>query len=382
MGARRFVLLTGLALGFTLGTQVQAQAADITAEQSALLYDLLDPAVKAQTPPAGTDTQILKNSLQILKDKRLAGQAGRAVFSEPGLLDKYAKAMFLGSRGQEFASEIGEIHDLVHSGQQDKLEAALSDLWIKAGRAKPDSKALEPVINSLYGEKGRQPWETVRHVFEDPQSRVEIIHAPAGGRMQVDVETKNPDGSVKDRTVFSGVTKTEPTKDGKELERKIEPEKICTNTPETDKEAAERLSGEWARQGGGTWTIGISGQSVTLTEQRGSGGPLVYTGGLNLGRIFAKHPITKVTDMDNELPMEVKSQLTGMGIDFRVALEFCADDAGALRGTWSSQHVTYDGMSLSVKKIHDPYDLSLILTRDAPPKEEKVAEGAAPDLLP
>jgi hypothetical protein len=379
MTVRRFALLTAAALALASG----AKAADITAEQSALLYDLLDPAVKRETPPPGTDPGVLKDALQVLKDKKLAGQAGRPVFAERGILDKYAKAMFLGSRGPEFASEIGEIHDLVYSGQQDRLETALSDLWVKAGRAKPDSKALEPVINSLYGEKGRQPSETIRHVFDDARSRVEVIHAVAGGRMQVDIETKNPDGTVKDRTVFSGVTETTPTKDGKELERKIEPEKICTNTPETDKDAAKTISGEWIAQSSGLkWTVETSGQSVKLTEHRASGGPLVYTGELRLGRILTRHPISKVTDMDNGLPMEVKRQLTGMGIDFRVALEFCGGDAAHLRGTWSSQHVTYDGMSLTVKKVHDPYDLSLVLGRDAPPKEEKVAEGAAPDLLP
>ncbi len=375
----RFVLIAGAALLLSGG----AQAADITAEQSALLYDLLDPAVKMEMPPPGTDPDIFKSALQILKDKRLAGQAGRPVFTEPGLLDKYTKAMFLGNRGPEFASEIGHIHDLVYSGEQDKLESALSDLWVKAGRAKPDSKALEPVINSLYGEKGRQPSETIRHVFEDSQSRVEIIHALAGGRMQVDVETKNPDGTTKDRTIFSGVTETTAAPDGKNLERKIEPEKICTSTSKTDKSASREISGEWiSRSSGMKWILETNGSNIVITEHRSDAEPLVYTGELKLGRILARHPITRVTDMEDTLPMAVRSQLTGMGIDFRVALEFCGDDESRLRGTWSSQHVTYDGMTMSVEKIHDPYDLSLVLTRGEPSKEEKIAQGAAPEELP
>ena len=66
----------------------------------------------------------------------VAGVAALILQASPGtdndvvweLLDKYAKALFLGNRGQEFAADIAHIHDLVYRGQKDKLEAALADL--------------------------------------------------------------------------------------------------------------------------------------------------------------------------------------------------------------------------------------------------------------
>ena len=66
--------------------------------------------------------------------------------------------------------------------------------------------------------------------------------------------------------------------------------------------------------------------------------------------------------MGFELPPEVRQQLTGMGLSFRVAL--AAKEGGSkLDGTWSSQHVTYSAMDLAVKRVHDPFDVKLTLTR-------------------
>lgn len=372
--ARHIQVMTAAA-ALVLAAALPCRAQDMTIEQSALLYDLLDPIVKGSAPPAGADPAIVGRAVAILKEEKLAGQNIRPHFQETGTLERYGKALFLGARTREFAPEIGHIRDLAARGDRPALEEALTGLWKKAGRAPPDAKALDPVIRSLYGAKDMEPEETVRHSFDRSGHRVDVTHARAGGRMQVNVTTKNADGTDKDRTVFSGVTETTPTPGGDELQRAIKLEKACTSTPETDKQTLEELNGEWTA-GGKRWTVRAEkGGKVTLTEHRAAHGPLVYTGTYRLGRVQARHPIAKATDMGESLPMAVRSQLAGMGLDFRVYLEFCADAPGALRGTWSSQHVTYDGNTMKVDRIHDPYDDSLVLRRDS---EEKIAQGAAP----
>lgn len=381
MKALRFALLVGTAAG---AFALPVLAGDITAEQSALLYDLLEPLNDGSAKQSGADPEILSNAIEILKEEKLAGLGGRPNFNEPGLLEKYGKALFLGNRAREFAPDIGRIHDLVASGQRKELEQALSDLWVKAGRTAPDAKALEPVIASLYNEQGQQPYESVRHTFGREDGKIDVVHARAGGLMQVDVTTKDDSGKDKERTSIQGVTETTPTPDGNDLQRRIKLDKVCTSTPETDNETMEKLIGEWKAQGyGRLWAVTIEDNKVvTLTENRGDLPSITYSGTYHLGKIAATHTISAVTDMEDDLPMSVRQQLLGMNIAFRVALDFCGDDAGSLKGTWSSQHVTYNGLSEEVKRVHDPYDLSLVLKKDLPAKEENVAQGAAENIFP
>lgn len=355
-------------------------AGDIAAEQSVLLHDLLDSQNAAAGASEGADPAIFQKAMAILKEEKLAGLSGRPHYSEAGLLERYGKALFLGMRAREFAPEIGRIHDLLARGEKSALERDLSDLWFKAGRAKPDSSALEPVIKSLYAAKSAEPAETLRHAIDRPGHRVEVIHALAGGRLQVDVTTKSPDGSAKDRTVIAGITETTPTADGRELQRRVELEKVCTSTPGTDAETRSRLRGEWIRAGHqNRWIVSLQGDKVVLEDIRKDRPPLIFTGTYSLGRIYAEHPIQAVTDLQEDLPLAVRQHLTGMNQTFRISLEFCANEPATLRGTWSSQHVTYSSMTLDVLKIHDPYDLSLILKRG---KKEKSAQGATVNELP
>lgn len=355
------------------------RAADIATEQSALMHDLLASADAGQKLPGKTDPKILEKAMEALRQEKLAGGAGRPVFQESGLLDRYGKAMFLGSRTQEFAADIGKIKDIADSGNRAALKKALGDLWVKAGRARPDQKALEPVINSLYGAKGQEPSETLRHVIDKPDYRVEMTHARAGGLMQVEVVSKDKKGHETDRTVFQGITETAPTPDGRELQRHLKITKACTSTEKTDHDTMGDLEGEWHSTGQSPqWTFKQDGEKVILTEQREKNGPLVYTGTYHLGKIYAEHPITVVTDMEDSLPADVRSQLTTMGLTFRVSLEVCGDDTDHLRGTWSSQHVTYDGMTHTVSKVHDPYDIQFSFSRGG---NVQTADGAAKDEL-
>lgn len=371
-------LFSGLVAGFVLlGTGSACFAADIKAEQMALTYDLLSSADPAN-PPKGADPQAFSRAVQILRQEQLTGGSARPNFSETGILETYGKALYLGSRTKEFAADIGHIRDLVDKGNQAELKQALRDLWAKAGRAPPDDKALEPVVQALYGAKGAEPEETVRNTIDKPDHRVELIDEPAGGKMQVDVVTKNPDGTDKDRTTFQGTTETKPNAAGTELEKRIKLDRVCTSTPQTDAATIDKLNGDWVDGGGTTWTISTAGGQVNIDQKKAGGGVMRYSGTYRLGHVAAAHQITNPADIGDDLPADVRAQLATMGISFRVALEYCADQGSRLDGSWSSQHVTYSGMDHTVEKIHDPYDLALTLKKGG----GKVAQGAAKDEIP
>ena len=376
-GGQAARVFSGAAAAFALLWASGAVAADITAEQTALAYDLLKSADPAQ-PPEGVDPQAYSHAIDVLRQEHIAGLSIRPSYSEKGILERYGKALYLGDRTMEFARDIGHIRDLVDKGNQTELKQALRDLWVKAGRKEPDDKALQPVIDALYGAKGAEPEETQRSAIDKPDHRIDIMNAPAGGKLQVDVVTKNPDGSEKDRTTFQGSTETTPTADGNDLEKHIKLDSACTSTAQTDADTGDKLNGDWKDASGETWKISRSGGQVTLDEKKADGTVMSYTGTYHLGRIAAAHQITKASDIGDDLPGDVREQLATMGISFRVALEYCAARGLKLDGTWSSQHVTYSGMSHAVEKIHDPYDLRLNLKKGG----GKVAQGAAKDEIP
>lgn len=69
-----------------------------------------------------------------------------------------------------------------------------------------------------------------------------------------------------------------------------------------------------------------------------------------------------------DFPAAVRAQLARRNFGFDIRLE--AKDRGArLDGTWSSQHVTYSPDSgHPIEKIHNPYDVALVLTRGDQPR--------------
>ena len=280
---RGFFLFIGVAFSLTFWEGIPSSyAADMTAEQSALLHDLLVPLTKSSVPK-GVDPNVFQDALSVLKEEKLLTTGGRPHFKETGILDAYGKAMFMGARSKDFAHEIGEIHDLVAKGNPQELKAALRDLWKKAGRKNPDDKALEPVLASLYGAKGAEPQETVNHVFDKPGHKVEVVHARAGGRMQVNVINKDKGGNPISRTVIQGVTQTVPTDNGHDLHRGIELDQVCTNTEESDQDRMPRLSGEWLSNDGSIWTISGTADALALHVERGGGRPsLMYNGSFRL----------------------------------------------------------------------------------------------------
>jgi hypothetical protein len=136
------------------------------------------------------------------------------------------------------------------------------------------------------------------------------------------------------------------------------------------------LNGDWTGSDGSAWTISGSGEVIQLVETRADGHRLDYQGTIRLGKIDARHAIRQANDIGADLPVEVRSQLAGMGLFFTLRLESCGS-ASRLAGLWGSQHVTYGALDLQVSKVHDPYDRQVVLTREASGPELRfvIAEG-------
>ena len=76
---------------FTVPSGVRA--ADISAEESALVYDLLSPYIEGRKIAIGVDPKIFEQAVTVLKDEKLIG-TGRPNFKDKDILDKYGKALF------------------------------------------------------------------------------------------------------------------------------------------------------------------------------------------------------------------------------------------------------------------------------------------------
>lgn len=359
------VILTMLC-GVTINAPQVAYSKDISAEQSAAIYDLLSGAEKI-TETKGVDQKQYDRALEILKKEKLLTSGARPVFQEKALLEKYGKALFLGSRSEKFAKDIAHIHDVLLSGNEDNLKQAIRDLYKKAGRKEPDDKALEPIVSSLFGKKEAEPQETINHKISKPEYDIDIKHSKAGGRMSIAVTEKNENGKAKSRTVYQGKVKTTPTKDGQDLKREVVLEQACTSTRETDAALYQKLAGEWIRtQDGSTWTFEANSNSEgTFIFNRKDTAPYRYTGSINLGKFYGEHAITDPDHVGDNFPVEIRQKIAAMGQTFRVHLESCGDNPTKLSGTWSSQHATYNPAFMTVSRIHDPYDLALELHREA-----------------
>lgn len=74
---RFFIMAAGAAF---IATSLSAVAADITAEQSALIFDLTSPLASGMKIPGKPDAKILDNAVSVLKKEELSGLGGRPNF--------------------------------------------------------------------------------------------------------------------------------------------------------------------------------------------------------------------------------------------------------------------------------------------------------------
>lgn len=346
-------------------------AADISAEMGALLSDVLQPYRTGGAAPSGTDPQAFDAALQILEEEKLL-DLPRPPTGATGIVESFGKALALGTRSQQFRGEIGAIYDALTRGDEQEAKDAIRDLYQKAGRKPPEGESLEKLYNDVRTVHGAEPKETERVEIKRPDYTVTNTWARSAGKMKVEVVGQQGPDSKPFRTVFEGDVVTRPDASGKGLELAAKPAPAPqTVTPERAQELRQKLNGTWTDQDGKQWEVSGGGTSITLIEIRKDGHRLAYDSRYNLGKITGQHIINNPADISDSLPDPVKQQLASkFKPPFGVALEV-SSGADRLEGTWSSQHVTYDGDDYTVKRIHDPYDRPLTLTRSG----TRVAQG-------
>jgi hypothetical protein len=347
-----------------------APAADIDANTMGAISDLLS-SVSADRPPPGADAATYRQAVAALKAEGLADAARPVQPGDTTLLNAYGRALLLGPRANQLREQIGQLHDAVISGQSEAIGAAIRAVYAAAGRAAPKEDAMAGLITEARNAGGDSP-PTVNHVIERPGYKIAIADAVAAGQTSIEVTVNGPDGKPA-RVVFAGEAKTRPKSGGDGLDRRIAPKTPCTVSSAAAAALRDRLNGEWS-SAGGLMTIAGSGTSISVTETNAAGRKLTYEGQYQLGKIDVRHAITHLDDIDAHLPAQVRQQLAGMGLYFTIRLETCGDPT-RLTGRWGSQNVTYSP-DFQVKSVHDPYDVSLALTRTGR-QEEKSAEGAA-----
>ena len=332
-------------------------AADISAETMGYLFDVLAPSSQQGSATAPAAAQ----ALDILRRERLLA-GGRPVTTPPDLVESYGKALMLGSRASQFAGEIAAVHNAIARGGKAGLEDAIKAVYVKAGRTAPEGETLERLVKAVRGADSGAPEESERHTLSRDGYTVEIANLRGAGQFRVDVVRKNAAGEAV-RTVFAGERVTRPNGAGR-LESRIEPQPPRTLSESDSARLRERLNGVWTDQDGQRWTIAGTGPEILASADRTGKPALDYRGRFVLGDIDAVHWFEAQTDMDDTLPNDVRAQLVGWQprLGFRIRLS-AGDSGDRLYGTWSSQHVTYGAMDHAVSRVHDPYDLTLRLTR-------------------
>jgi hypothetical protein len=235
---------------------------------------------------------------------------------------------------------------------------------------------MDRLVDAARGVGGAEPAPTVRQTIQRDTYTVELTDAVAAGKTSVEVLLPGSSGAEPARVLFEGTAKTQPSPDRKGLEHRVQPAASCVVTTSSAAAQREALNGDWQGSDGSTWTISGSGDSIQLIETKAGGHRLDYQGTIRLGRIDARHAISHVNDIGADLPLEVRSQLAGMGLFFTLRLETCGGSS-RLAGLWGSQHVTYGSLDMQVSKVHDPYDQQIALTREAGGPELRfvIAEG-------
>ncbi|MDF2764657.1 MAG: hypothetical protein K0S81_1651 [Rhodospirillales bacterium] len=367
----RSAFLIGLAALALVGP---AAGADIDARTMGAIADVLAPAGSA--PPPGVDPEIYARAVEALKAERLLGLARPPQPADAALLTDYGKALLLGQRAGELGTHVGAVHDAVLSGQRDAISDAIGALYQAAGRPVPQGEAMDRLVDAARGVGGAEPAPTVRQTLEREGYTVELTDAVAAGKTAVEVLLPAASGHEPARVLFEGSAKTEASPDRKGLEHRIQPAAPCVVTAASAAAAREALNGAWTGSDGSVWAISGAGDAIQLVGTRADGHRLDYQGTIRLGKIDARHAISHVADMGEGLPLEVRSQLAGMGLFFTLRLETCGSGS-RLAGLWGSQHVTYGALDLQVSKVHDPYDQQIVLTREAGGPELRfvIAEG-------
>src|ERR1041385_7397050 len=361
----RAILLIGV---FALTAGI-SRGVDMSPEFTAVVHDVLQPYAGTLPPNTSAST---KKAADILKNAHFAG-SGRPSTGSTDLIQKYGKALALGTRSAQFVPEIAAIHDAIQSGDTTAARHAILNLIKRAGRTAPDEASLKKIVDDLTQlEPSKGSLERV--TMDDADRTIDIIWNKGNGRVKVDVLDKKGANGEPVRTTFNGQAKTKSDATGKSLEITGTPDagKPREVTADKAKSLRDKLNGDWTDQDGHRWVLSGSESSLTATKDE-SGHKVEYKGSYNLARVNAEHIVTDPRDVNESLPEGVKEQLaTKFHPPYKINLD-ANDEVDRLEGTFVAEHVTYSGMTGEVESVHDPYDRLLVLTRKgATPNEIQI----------
>jgi len=336
------------------------RAADMSPEFTAVVHDVLQ-LYAGDSVSGVSDTT--KKAADILKQAHLMG-SNRPATASSELIDKYGKALALGTRTSQFATEIIAVHDAFRSGDKETIRNSIRNLMKRAGRAEPNESALDKMVEDLTEIEGN-PRSVERVTMEDADRKIDVSWAKQSGKVKVDVIDKHGTNGQPTRTTFTGETQTKPDPTGKSVavSGKPDTEKPREVTSDKAKQLREKINGDWIDQERNKWVINGSGSAVTATRTNKDGHKVEFKSSYDLAKLNGEHIINNALDVTEPLPGGVKEQLASKyHPPYKITLD--ANDAGdKLEGTLTSLHVTYSGLTSNVELIHDPYDMLLVLTR-------------------
>lgn len=338
-----------------------ARAQDLSADALGVVYDLASPQA-LEKMGAGASHPEARRALDTLRDEKLISAQRVGTASAAGLLPLYGKALLMGSQPTAFATEIGAVRDAHLAGGGEPRTKAINDLYAKAGRPKPDAATMKTLVRQLNEVSSQEATRPVRYTSRKGDRSIEITRTPQTGTVSVEVVQPGADGKPV-RTVFQGRETTRRTASGTDLEATIKPDGVCV-VADGDEAARNKLTGTWRSSNGHEWSVSGEGGTIEVSERRVTGHVMRYTGTYRLGRLQAYHPFESIEDIGDDLPVGVRTQLVAMKpkYGFTIRLDACSSGTD-LKGTWASQHVTYSGMSGQISRVHDPYEVPLLLER-------------------
>lgn len=348
-----------IAAAFALGAMPFCGAAqDVDSRTMALLFDTV---AGSPTATPGVDPAAIARANSALQAGRLVA-AQRVTTPETNIVDAYARALLLGTRAPQVLPELAEVRNAAVRGDREATASAISRLYTKLGRNQPDAASMGRLVDAVTAAGGSEgPEETARRRFETPGQTIEITDAKGAGLFTVEVTSAAPDGTAQ-RTVVTAERTVRPNAAGTDLETRAVPIKACTITTADSAKRRPLLNGTWRGADLGEWDVAGAGEAITLTSRRPGEPTMTYTGTYKLGRIQASHQIAAPAEAGGHLPGWVRAGLVGK-VSYVVRLDDCGD--ARLEGTWESRHVTYSPDYEVIRRIHDPYDRPLKLSRRA-----------------
>lgn len=353
-----------------------ALAKDISARTISVMRGVMAPYASGNVPQNNEDAPLVNAALKILQAERLVNFANATPPSN-NEADRLGQALIMGRRTQEFLPELAAVHRAVTQRDDKATTRAIQTLYERMGRKKPEGAALAPLLAAAKrGAGDNTPSERI--IIKKPDHTITMQDTVAAGQAFIEViMDKGPDGKPA-RVTFEGDVDAAPASDEKGFVDKVTP--TAKPNAMTHDEAADLrggLNGKWFDQNGVPYEISGAEGRITVTELPGDKPARPYTGSYKLGRIDAALKARNIDDIGDNLPAEVRRQLVSMGHTFHISL-LVSEDGEKLDGTWTSQEVTYSGMTLAVLSVQDPYDVKLTLTRGG----VKTAMGASESALP